>query len=79
MFISKLELDKINSQIAFLQDLACKFQTEINELKVQQETKIVPAKTVRKHKNSRSAESRTRQSEKMKAFWASKKANEATT
>ena len=77
MFISKSELQKIHSQIEFLQDLACKFQSDLIALKVHQERSGVPTKTGMKHKNSRSAESRARQSQIMKAYWAAKKEKKA--
>ena len=77
MFISKVELEKINSQIAFLQALASKFQSEINALKVQQEKSSTPAKAAGKNKKPRSAESKAKQSEIMKAYWAAKKAKKA--
>ena len=76
MFISTSELEKIKSQIAFLQDLASKFQSELIALKYPKPSKA-PAKAVKKKTNARTAKSRAMQSEKMKAYWAARKANEA--
>jgi hypothetical protein len=78
MFISKAELEKIRSQIKFLQDLACKHQSEINEIKWPKEKVSAPAKVAGKHKNPRSAESRAIQSKKMKAAWVARKARALT-
>ena len=66
MFISKAELEKIRNQIEFLQELAIKFQTEINELKVAQDKK--PRKG-----RDWTPEQRALASQKMKKIWANKK------
>jgi hypothetical protein len=79
MFISKLELEKIRSQIAFLQDLACKFQTEINALKVSQQAKKLPNKKAKEPRKPHSAEAKLLQSARMKAYWAARKAKALTT
>jgi hypothetical protein len=70
MFISKTELEKIKSQIAFLQDLASKFQSEIIQLRVAQERQ---SGTLRKGRNW-TPEQRQAQSERMKKQQAEAKA-----
>jgi conjugal transfer/entry exclusion protein len=78
MFISKFELEKIRSQIAFLQDLASKFQTEINTLKASQQVKNLPSKKAKEPRKAQSAEARLLQSARMKAYWAARKAKALT-
>jgi hypothetical protein len=67
MFISKAELEKIRNQIEFLQELAIKLQTEINELKGAQ----------KKPRQGRdwTPEQRAQASEQMKQIWKNKKEN----
>jgi hypothetical protein len=67
MFISKAELEKIRNQIEFLQELAIKLQTEINELKG----------TQKKPRQGRdwTPEQRAQASEQMKQIWKNKKEN----
>jgi|GEM_PF-4370066 len=70
MFISKKDLQQIRDQIAFLQDLASKFQSEIIQLKVAQEK----AQPTQKINEVWSPEKRARHSVFMKKFWADRKA-----
>jgi hypothetical protein len=79
MFISKAELETIKSQIEFLQELASKFQSEINAIKAKKSTEDFSIQLNGKHKKPRSAESKAIQSERMKAAWAAKKARALAT
>ena len=69
MFISKDELQQIRDQIAFLQDLASKFQSDLIQLKVAQENAQPKQKSI----EGWSKEKRKKQSDRMKKFWADKK------
>jgi len=79
MFISKLELEKIKSQIEFLQDLACKFQSELIALKVHQEKTESYIKSEVKTRKGWTEEAKKKKSDEMKARWAMKKSQKAAT
>jgi hypothetical protein len=66
MFISRDELKSIRNQIAFLQDLAVRFQNEINELQADQK------ENPRKGRNW-TPEQRAKASERMKSSYAKAK------
>jgi hypothetical protein len=70
MFISKKDLQQIRDQIAFLQDLASKFQSEIIQLRVAQEK----AQPMQKIDEGWTPEKRARHSVFMKKSWADRKA-----
>jgi hypothetical protein len=74
MFISKSELEKIRSQIAFLQELASKFQSDLIALQVKKGVIEAPGKSSKKIKQPRSPEFKAASSARMKAYWADKKA-----